>query len=93
MNDKWFDYYKYRKMFLITIICFIPASILSEYLSKINAILGPIFYLFIYGSMLIYFGYRYVFFRCPKCGKPIHFIKKYFFSFPFSWKCLNCGMN
>ena len=89
MSLNWRQYY-IRKWCLIIfiLITFIGFAILSNYISEKYLSFAVLLWMALAGIPL---AFRFGACSCPNCGRPIHI--KGLFGFPFSPKCLHCGIK
>lgn len=88
------DWSQYRARRLYFILAFVSAFVLIAAISSIESIpsfLPPLLW-FAWGIGIVApMAFRFGFCPCPRCGKPIHF--KNGFGYPFSPRCLHCGVK
>jgi len=87
---------KHQRNYALSMIAGIPAilliwsfvrSILPDQRSIDPLLLSGILWIPVIGL----FAYRYIYWKCPKCGKSFH-NRDGWYSNPWTLSCLNCGL-
>ena len=81
-SNAWRDYKRRRRWLMLCLGSFVLALLLDW---KVAADFGVL-----WGIAYLFFAYRHLFFRCPRCRK--FFFLKFPANNPFAQRCLHCGL-
>lgn len=87
----WSTYRKRRFQFVLGLIATFGVMISMGWAEQLLSFAPPLIF---FGWLIVVIGplaFRFALCPCPRCGKPVHF--KGGFGYPFSPKCLNCGIK
>lgn len=87
----WSAYRKRRLHFILGLIATFGLMIAIGWAEQLPSFSAPLVF---FGWLIVVIGplgFRFALCPCPRCGNPVHF--KSGFGYPFSPRCLDCGIR